>query len=166
MLKGANSTLPSQEKRMGFRKRHIFTMDQMREAIKGCQGNTSVIAAALNCDWHTADRNMRDAEYRSNGQARSLPRAKKEVEELVSLFDNELQMMGDFTESKAYEAVQKGSEQMIRYMLSTKFRNRGYEQNPVLKIDNQEPLNISFDGMTKQDLLQADNVEAGTENDE
>lgn len=111
------------------------------EAIKGSHGNVSVVAGLLHVDWKTAKRNI------------------ERFEETKTAMQNEVETIGDFIEAKAVEACNRGSESMIRYMLSTKYRNRGYEQNPVLKIDNQEPLNITFDGITKQDLEAADNVE-------
>ena len=88
-------------------KQKNFSKKVILEAIKGSNGNISVIVSLLGVDWHTAQRNVnRFVETKLAVQA-------------------EVEKVGDFVEAKAVEACRNGDGQMIRYMLGTKYRSRG-----------------------------------------
>lgn len=117
------------------RKPRLFKKQSILEAVKGSNGNMSVIASRLGCDWHVAKNNV------------------ERFPETTVAFNDETEKMGDFVESKGYELVKKGDGQMIRYYLSTKFKNRGYRLNDPddsnqLPGVNSAPIKIVIEGNT------------------
>lgn len=107
------------------RKPRLFKKQSILEAVKGSNGNMSVIASRLGCDWHVAKNNV------------------ERFPETTVAFNDETEKMGDFVESKGYELVKKGDGQMIRYYLSTKFKNRGYRLNdPDENSENSEECGV------------------------
>lgn len=91
---------------MGRKKK--IRKDDLLEAIKDSYGIISRIASRLHVDWHTADDAIR------------------EHPEASRLLNDERESILDFTESKAIERIKDGDGAMIRFMLATKGKKRGY----------------------------------------
>ena len=77
-------------------------------AIAGSRGVISTIAERLGANWHTV-RNAIDASETAR----------------EALADEEETAL-DFVENKAYERIAAGDGQMIRFVLATKGKKRGY----------------------------------------
>lgn len=90
------------------RKKKIYKKEVLLEAIKGSGGIVTTVALALNCDWHTAKKNI------------------DKYEETREAFDGELETGLDLVEGKAYQQAKNGDGSMIRFILATKGRKRGY----------------------------------------
>lgn len=118
-----------------------FTKDQVLNAIKGTRGITEAIAKKLGCGWHAAQ----DAVNRWEET-----RAEVIVERERSL---------DFAEGVVLDAISKKDVKTAKWYLMMKGKERGYLQDNVLRIDNQDPLNISIDGMTREQLAASEFVE-------
>lgn len=93
----------------------IFTESQVLEAIKGSAGIISTVSRKLGCGWERAREAI--------GQTDS---TKEE-------YANECEIILDMAESKLFEAVNNGDTQMIKYILSTKGRKRGYNEKLELE---------------------------------
>jgi hypothetical protein len=89
-------------------RKHIIKKKELLEAIKGSYGIMSTVAARLHCDWHTADD------------------AIKRFPEALHAMADEGESVLDFTEGKAIERIRDGDGVMIRFMLATKGKKRGY----------------------------------------
>ena len=89
-------------------RKHIIKKKDLLEAIKGSYGIMSTVAARLHCDWHTADD------------------AIKRFPEALQAMADEGESVLDFTEGKAIERIRDGDGVMIRFMLATKGKKRGY----------------------------------------
>ena len=85
-----------------------YSKKRVLEAIAGSRGIVSNVAKELQCDWHTADRYI------------------KEYPEAVQAIAEESEAMLDTAENKAYELMENGDGAMVRFYLSTKGRKRGY----------------------------------------
>lgn len=118
------------------RKARLFKKADILKAINGSNGNMSVIAGRLKCEWHTAKINV------------------ERFPETKIAFNDEHERLGDFVESKGFELVKKGDGNMIRYYLSTKFRNRGYDLNEPPEKEVQE----SVDKIEIVDFVETDEV--------
>ena len=114
---------------MGRRKQ--LKEKDLLEAIKDSRGFKSTIAARLHVDWHTADK------------------AIKEYPDAMEALNDERESVLDFTEGKAIERIKDGDGAMIRFMLATKGKKRGYTYEERLEgdeDDDNEPLSIICDG--------------------
>ena len=85
-----------------------YSKKQVLNAVKGSHGIVSQVAKKLDCDWHTADTYI------------------KLYPEAVHALAEEGETMIDTAESKAYELMEQGDGQMVRFILATKGRKRGY----------------------------------------
>lgn len=109
----------------------LFKKNDILAAIKDSKGSLTVVARNLikitgvYCCRNTAEKNV------------------NRFPETIQALQDEVQTMGDFIEMKGYELVQKGDGAMIRYYLSTKFRNRGYD----LSETNQDSSSETVDGI-------------------
>lgn len=90
------------------RKRKSFKKAEILEAIKASGGFISTIAERLGCDWHTAKTNIE--RYKDTREA----------------LGNETETQLDSVESKAFFQAKNGDGAMIRFILATKGRRRGY----------------------------------------
>lgn len=118
-----------------------FDKQTVLNAIKDSYGITSRVAKKLNCDWGTADRYI------------------KKYKDALEAVNNEQNFVLDLAEGKLFEAINRGEQWAIKFFLTMKGQSRGYIATPTIKLDNGEPLNIQFSGMSKAELLNADNVE-------
>ena len=89
------------------RKRN-YKKQEVLDAIKDSYGIMTDIAKRLKCNWHTAD------EY-----------VKKWPETLQALADESENYL-DLTESACIDRIKQGDGQMIRFVLATKGKKRGY----------------------------------------
>lgn len=120
-------------------------MDKNRvlDAIKNSQGIISVVAKRLGCAWDTAE---------------SLC---NRWEETRVALRNESEFVLDMAESVVFKSINNGSEANAKWLLALKGKHRGYDPQATLKVDNGEPLNIRFDGLSREEITTADNVEIG-----
>ena len=110
------------------RKKKIYKKADILEAIKGSGGIVTTVALALNCDWHTAKANI------------------ERYEETREAFEGESETGLDLVEGKAYAQARNGDGAMIRFILATKGRKRGYgeplPQEPSENDDNELTIEI------------------------
>lgn len=112
-------------------RRRILKEKDLLANIKDSYGIISTIAARLHCDWHTVD----DAIKLSPACTRAL--------------EDEREAVIDFTEGKAIERIKDGDGAMIRFMLATKGKKRGYtyeEKLEDMEGDEDSKLEIICDG--------------------
>lgn len=122
---------------MGRRK--IIKEKILLAAIAGSRGVISTIAERLGANWHTV-RNAIDASEAAR----------------EALADEEETAL-DFVENKAYERIAAGDGQMIRFVLATKGKKRGYtsEENTPVGDNSAEDTTLIINA--------GDDVEAKTE---
>ena len=98
-------------------RKHKLKEKELLENIKGSYGIISTIAARLHVDWHTVDDTIKM--YPSCMQALA----------------DENESVLDFTEGKAIERIKDGDSVMIRFMLATKGKKRGYTYDEKMEAD-------------------------------
>lgn len=91
---------------MGRRK--TYKKSDVLEAIKGSNGIVSNVCKRLKCDWHTADTFI------------------KKWPETLQALDDERESYLDLTESECINRIKAGDGQMIRFVLATLGKKRGY----------------------------------------
>ena len=112
-------------------RKHKLKEKELLENIKGSYGIISTIAARLHVDWHTVDDTIKM--YPSCMQALA----------------DENESVLDFTEGKAIERIKDGDSVMIRFMLATKGKKRGYTYEDKLEADESAEdnnVNVICDG--------------------
>ena len=112
-------------------RKHKLKEKELLENIKGSYGIISTIAARLHVDWHTVDDTIKM--YPSCMQALA----------------DENESVLDFTEGKAIERIKDGDSVMIRFMLATKGKKRGYTYEDKLEADDSAEdnnVNVICDG--------------------
>ena len=87
-----------------------FTAQQFIDNIPGSGGIITTIAKRVGCDWHTAKKYV--TEFATVRQA----------------YEDECNHMGDALESKAAAIAMQGDGPMLRFLLSTKWKDRGYTE--------------------------------------
>lgn len=112
---------------MAGRKKKIFKKQDILKAIKDSGGIITTVALALDCDWHTAKANI------------------ERYEETREAFNGELETGLDLVEGKAYSQARNGDGAMIRFILATKGRNRGYGDAPPQQSDAAEDTEIKIE---------------------
>lgn len=126
-----------------------FTKQQVLDAIKGTQGIISKIQKKLEAtaeskmSWHTAEKWI------------------NRWEETRQAVKDEVNFIADMCDQKIYEAIVQGDLQTIKWYATLKLKDRGYDPAATLKLTQTNPLNIQFEGMTDEELLNADNIEIG-----
>ena len=112
-------------------RKRILKKKELLEAIQGSYGIISTIAARLHCNWHTVDETI------------------KLYPECMQALADENESILDFTEGKAIERIKEGDGTMIRFMLATKGKKRGYTYEDKLEDDDtteDSTLNVICDG--------------------
>lgn len=112
-------------------RKRILKKKELLEAIQGSYGIISTIAARLHCNWHTVDETI------------------KLYPECMQALADENESILDFTEGKAIERIKEGDGTMIRFMLATKGKKRGYTYEDKLEDDDtteENTLNVICDG--------------------
>jgi hypothetical protein len=87
-------------------------------AIKGSGGIMSTVAKRLDCDWHTAE-----------AQVKRWPEA------LLAMQD-EREGILDMSEATIFSAVKNGDVGAARYILSTVGKRRGYSEKQEVEVSN------------------------------
>ena len=85
-----------------------YTKNDVLKAVEGCSGIISTVAGRLGCDWHTAKKYI------------------NQWTETRRAYADSMETVLDFVEGKAIERVKEGDGSMIRFILATKGRKRGY----------------------------------------
>ena len=103
-------------------RKRILKKKELLDAIKGSYGIISTIAGRLHCNWHTVDDTI------------------KLYPECMQALADENESVLDFTEGKAIERIKDGDGTMIRFMLATKGKKRGYtyEEEPAHGIESDD----------------------------
>ena len=112
-------------------RKRILKKKELLEAIQESYGIKSTIAARLHCNWHTVDETI------------------KLYPECMQALADENESILDFTEGKAIERIKEGDGTMIRFMLATKGKKRGYTYEDKLEDDDtteDNTLNVICDG--------------------
>jgi hypothetical protein len=112
-------------------RKRILKKKELLDAIQGSYGIISKIAARLHCNWHTVDDTI------------------KLYPECMQALADENETILDFTESKAIERVKDGDGTMIRFILATKGKKRGYTYEDKLEdadADEDSAINVICDG--------------------
>ena len=112
-------------------RKRILKKKELLEAIQGSYGIISTIAARLHCNWHTVDETI------------------KLYPECMQALADENESILDFTEGKAIERIKEGDGTMIRFMLATKGKKRGYTYEDKMEDDDtteDNTLNVICNG--------------------
>ena len=121
--------------------------EKVLEAIEGSAGIVLTVAHRLNCTWYTAQSLI------------------NRWNETKKAFGAETEKILDLAEGQVFNAVKEGDIATAKWVLARKGRQRGYEETPTIRLDSSDPLNINFtgnDSLTKEDLINANNIELGT----
>jgi hypothetical protein len=103
-----------------------YTTQQVIEAIRGSNGIVKNVAMRLGCEWRTVRRYI--DKYPTVNRA----------------YRDEHEKMLDDVESKALELARAGDGPMIRYLLSTQGRERGYVTRQEVAGVVEQPLRVRF----------------------
>ena len=125
------------------------TKEQLLEAIEGSQGLVSKIQRKLmaaigeKISWDAVDRLVH--KYPA---AEDAVKAEKEA-------------MLDIAENNIFKDMVNGDTATSKWYLRMKGKERGYEDTPVIKLDNEDPLNINLTGdtMSAEELKQSADIE-------
>ena len=99
-----------------------YTKEELLEAIKGSGGIVSEIARRLGCDWMTA--------------RKYVEKSKVTHEAMIA----ESEAMLDQIERCAYDTALAGDGPMIRYILSTKGKRRGWSEDELPQVAAGDPV--------------------------
>ena len=98
-----------------------YTAKDFIDAMPGTGGIKTAIARKVGCDWHTADKYIKT--YPTVAQA----------------YADECEGVLDLAESKLIQQVNNGEQWAVKYILSTKGKNRGFtERTEVTGADGQD----------------------------
>ena len=136
-----------------------ITKEQFLECIKGSQGLLSKVQKKLQTatgetwSWETV-RNYVD-----------------KWEEAQEAIKAEKEAMLDIAENNIFRDMVNGDVGTSKWYLRMKGKERGYEDTPVIKLDNEDPLNINLTGdmesaesLAESAMVEIGNAEeAGTE---
>lgn len=112
-------------------RKHILKQKELLKAIEGSYGIVGTVAARLHVSWHTVDE------------------AIKRFPECQRAMQDEEENMLDFTQGKAIERIKDGDGTMIRFMLATKGKKRGFSYEDKLEDDDageDSAINVICDG--------------------
>ena len=128
-----------------------ITKEQFLECIKGSQGLLSKVQKKLQAatgetwSWETV-RNYVD-----------------KWEEAQEAIKAEKEAMLDIAENNIFRDMVNGDVGTSKWYLRMKGKERGYEDTPVIKLDNEDPLNINLTGdmESAESLAESSMVEIG-----
>lgn len=123
----------------------------MLEAIQGSQGLVSKIQRKLEAilgekiSWDTTEKWIH------------------KWEEAETAVKNEKEAMLDIAENNIFRDMVNGDTATSKWYLRMKGKERGYEDTPVIKLDNEDPLNINLTGdmESAESLAESAMVEIG-----
>lgn len=130
-----------------------ITKEQFLECIKGSQGLLSKVQKKLQAatgetwSWETV-RNYVD-----------------KWEEAQEAIKAEKEAMLDIAENNIFRDMVNGDVGTSKWYLRMKGKERGYEDTPVIKLDNEDPLNINLTGdmESAESLAESAMVEIGND---
>lgn len=131
-----------------------LTQTELLEAIKNSQGIISTVQQHLkvmrkeNVSWHAVDD------------------AIKRFPECQRAMQDEKEAMLDVSENIVFQEILKHDVQTAKWYLKMKGKDRGYEEVPTIKIDNDDPLNINFQNLDAATIAAQSNVELGGDDEE
>ena len=133
-----------------------ITKEQFLECIKGSQGLLSKVQKKLQAatgetwSWETV-RNYVD-----------------KWEEAQEAIKAEKEAMLDIAENNIFRDMVNGDVGTSKWYLRMKGKERGYEDTPVIKLDNEDPLNINLTGEMEsaESLAESAMVEIGNAEEE
>ena len=108
-----------------------YKQEDMLEAIKGSGAIVSTIAKRLGCKWITAKRYIE--KWEATRQA----------------FADEQETILDMAESKLYESIQGGNTQDAKWLLSTKGKDRGFNEKHEIEHSGAVQISVSDKGFGK-----------------
>ena len=108
-----------------------YTPEDIIEAIKGSGSIISTIAKRLGCTWTTARTYIN--KWESTKQA----------------FIDETETILDMAESKLYESIQSGNTQDAKWLLSTKGKDRGFNEKHEIEHSGAVQISVSDKGFGK-----------------
>ena len=124
-----------------------YPMENVLKAIENSQGIVSIIAKRIGCKSETAENLI--ARWKETQKA----------------YTSECSSVLDLAETVVIKDIAKGSVSTAKWYLALKGRERGYNPQPVIKLDpGTDPLNINLAGsgdMSREELEEARNVEIG-----
>jgi len=97
-----------------------YTESEVLEAIKGCSGVVTNVSEKLKCSWNSAQKYI------------------NEYESCIQAFKDEGEHLLDTAENKLKEAIEGGDMQMVRYLLSTKGKKRGYTEKQEVELTGEK----------------------------
>jgi len=112
-----------------------YTAQQFIDAIPGTGGNVTAIAARVGCAWHTA-RSYIDRHPT-----------------VMDVYENERNTILDEIEDVAIAIARERDGPMIRYLLSTRGRDRGYGESLTVRGDKDAPVVVRVIGGMDLDAI-------------
>lgn len=104
------------------------------QAIKGSGGIVSNVARKLGISWSTAEIHI------------------NKYPEAISAFKDEKEAILDMAENELFKKVKAGSEPMIKYILSTKGKERGYTERTEVTGKDGAPVSVNLSHLTDEQL--------------
>ena len=92
----------------------LYLAKQFIDAIPGSAGIITTIAKRVDCDWHTAEKYI------------------KEKPTVARAYADECESIIDMGESSLYQSVKDREAWAVKYLLSTKGKHRGYVERQEL----------------------------------
>jgi hypothetical protein len=113
----------------------LFMPKQFIDAIPGTGGIITSIARKVGCDWHTANKYI------------------KEHPTVQQAYANECETVLDVAELELIKCVRGGDMAAIRFYLSTKGKGRGYVERQEVSGPDNRPIAVKvLNGVTLDDL--------------
>lgn len=114
--------------------KELYTAKQFIEAIPGTGGIISKIAERVDCTWHTAKKYIDN--YATVQQA----------------YDDECERILDLAESALIKSISEQQAWAVKYILSTKGKNRGYvERQEITGKDGGVEIVVRYAGDERND---------------
>jgi len=107
-------------------KPYNFTKETVLAAIKDSASIMSTIAKRLGCTWDTANRFCR------------------KWEETRQALENETETILDMAESTVFKNIKDGNSQDAKWLLSTKGKNRGYNERHEITGADGEAIKVTW----------------------
>ena len=117
-----------------------FTTEQLLNAVKDSGGIYTTIATRLQVAWHTAKRLV------------------ESDPEALQAYIDEGEKILDVAESAAYRAVKDGDSAMIKYILNTKGRKRGFAEKQIIEHEGSVSHKLNLEGLSTDELAELDKL--------
>lgn len=144
---------------------------KMIKAIEGSRGYVVRVMDAYNrlkktaYAFETIDRMIKE-DTLENIPEKERTKDSKTLSELLQIErQTRVQRLVSRAEDGLTLALNNNEQWAIRYCLNTQGRQYGYEQTPVIKVENDEPLNINLNPVSESEFEADSNVEVSPENE-